>query len=57
MGVRYAREIEISPEKKIVYLSIDPEKETEALAAEVKDFWLIYSTTPKEIKNDLQPTT
>jgi hypothetical protein len=52
MGIRYAREIEMSPEKKIIYLSIDPEKETEALQEEAKECWLLYTNTPKEIINE-----
>jgi hypothetical protein len=52
MGIRYAREIELPHDKKIIYLSVDPEKETEALQEEAKACWLLYSTTPKEIINE-----
>ena len=52
MGVIRAREVEVSPEKKIVYIAVDPEKETESLAENVKDLWLVYRFKPKEKTNE-----
>ena len=55
MGVIRAREIEMSPEKKIIYLAVDRKKETEKFASETSEFWLIYRPEPKENTNE-EPT-
>jgi len=56
-GVIVAKGINIPPDKNIVYLKIDPEKEDlEFLKKEAKEFWLLYSFPKKEDQHINDPT-